>query len=339
MDHFFWRFQKACEAQHIKIDWFFPNTATHGAYHQFRIIPALKHLSLEQNFLNYIEANNVQYSYIITHFVELCTPFFKSLKRLQNSKVIAVDHNPRPLHGYPLKKRIKKRLKGWLFSRYIDQFVGVSDYTVNEILKDFGNHIRNKSLVIYNGIAIENIIVNENRKKTFPKCLVASHLRPSKGVQDLIEAVYQLPESVKYHIKIDVYGEGPYEEILKNKVNSLSLNKIFSFKGSVANLNEIYCLYDYMLQPTHMECFSLSILESLAANVPVITTPVGGNTEVVKQGRNGFIFETKNIKALAQLLEKMVKGDMYINGNTRTLIKEKFSIDTMVVNHLKLLEL
>ena len=30
-----------------------------------------------------------------------------------------------------------------------------------------------------------------------------------------------------------------------------------------------------------MECFSLSILESLAANIPVITTPVGGNLEVV----------------------------------------------------------
>jgi glycosyltransferase involved in cell wall biosynthesis len=49
--------------------------------------------------------------------------------------------------------------------------------------------------------------------------------------------------------------------------------------GSTANLSELYC-NDYMVQPTHMECFSLSILESLSANVPVITTN-GGNEEVI----------------------------------------------------------
>ena len=40
-----------------------------------------------------------------------------------------------------------------------------------------------------------------------------------------------------------------------------------------------------------MECFSLSILESLSANIPVITTTVGGNLEVVTHEENGFIYE------------------------------------------------
>ena len=108
--------------------------------------------------------------------------------------------------------------------------------------------------------------------------------------------------------------------------------------GSNANINSIYQEYDYMLQPTHMECFSLSILESLAANIPVITTPVGGNTEVVKNGFNGYIFETKSIEELSKLLKKLIKGELGIEGTTRPLIEKQFSINSMVRNHLNLLK-
>src|SRR5690606_2750505 len=109
------------------VDWFFPNTASHGDYHLFNIIPS-QSTSLEHHFINFIKTQNVEYSHIITHFVELSTSFFKDIKTYQTSKVIAVDHNPRPLNGYPLKKRLKKRLKGLLYSKYIDLFVGVSNY-------------------------------------------------------------------------------------------------------------------------------------------------------------------------------------------------------------------
>ena len=87
-----------------------------------------------------------------------------------------------------------------------------------------------------------------------------------------------------------------------------------------------------------MELFSLSILESLAGNIPVITTPVGGNTEVVTNNDNGFIFETKNSKALSKLLSELIEGKRHIVGNTRTLIEKRFSIDMMVKNHMKLLD-
>ncbi|PJB20499.1 MAG: group 1 glycosyl transferase, partial [Flavobacteriaceae bacterium CG_4_9_14_3_um_filter_33_16] len=78
-------------------------------------------------------------------------------------------------------------------------------------------------------------------------------------------------------------------------------------------------------------------LESLAANIPVITTPVGGNTEVITHNKNGFIFETKNSQALSGLLADIIQGETYIIGNTRTLIEDQFSMDMMVQNHMKLI--
>lgn len=334
MDYFFWAFDEACKKNNIEVHWFFPNVSSHGNYSQLKMFAPDTNTSLEAFALTKIDNS---FTYVFTHFVELCTSFFCKLKKQTNAKIIAVDHNPRPLNGYPLNKRIKKRLKGWLYSKCIDQFIGVSQYTVNEILKDFGNALNDKTAVIYNGVVIENIQVQTKRKANHPRFLVASHLRESKGVQDLIGAVNLLSIEIKSELRIDVYGEGPYEKVLKDKVNELHLENIFNFKGSVSNLNEIYCQYDYMLQPTHMECFSLSILESLAANVPVITTPVGGNEEAITHKKNGYIFKTKDVIELKEVIEAVFLGKKQIKINTRTLIETSFSIDTMVNNYLKLI--
>ena len=336
MDYFFWNFDKKCKENNIHIDWFFPNNSNHGDYSNMTIYSS-ETKKIENNFLVYYTSNEKEYSHIITHFVELCTPFFYKIKKIANTKVIAVDHNPRPLNGYTFKKKINKRLKGFLFSRYIDVFVGVSNYTVNAILADFGSHLRSKTHTIYNGVILDSILVRDMRNDVKPSFLVASHLRESKGIQDLIEAVYSLPQHIKNEIKITIYGDGPYKEQLIQKNKRYALENCFIFMGSKSNLNEIFYQYDYMLQPTHMECFSLSILESLAANVPVITTDVGGNTEVITNEGNGYIFEAKDIKALAVILEDIYLGNKKISTNTRELIVNSFSLPKMVENHFKLL--
>ncbi|MFL1012221.1 glycosyltransferase family 4 protein [Flavisericum labens] len=338
MDYFFWAFNKACSGKGIKIDWFFPNISNHGDYDRFHIIPS-GNKSLEATFTDYILSTNIQYSHIVTHFIELCTSFFSAIKKHQKAKIIAVDHNPRPLHGYSFKKRLKKMVKGILYSKHTDQFVGVSDYTSRAILNDFGSFLRPKLMTIYNGVLIDDIIPKTTpRSVVNPKFLVVSHLRESKGIHDLIEAVYLLPDNLKVDLKIDVYGDGPYRKQLYQLVENYKLETNFNFKGSHSDVNQLYQYYDYMVQPTYMECFSLSILESLAANVPVITTPVGGNLEVVKEGENGFVFKTKNIKQLTVLLENVINGNKYIKGSTRDLIKTQFSIEDMVDNYLRLLD-
>lgn len=333
MDRFFWLFDAECKALGHEIVWFFPNGNQHEGYSQFTIITA-NGKSIEQTFLDY----NQPFDVIFTHFLELCTPFYKVVKAQKlASKIIAVDHNPRPFGGYPLKKRLQKRLKGFLYSRYIDLFVGVSQYTVNEILKDFGDHLSKKSIVIYNGIEYQKFKKRTDRNLQKPTFLVACHLRYSKGIQDLIQAVALLPESIRTNLKIDIYGEGDYQSKLEALIAHHHLQKYFAFKGSVANLYAIYYQYDYLLQPTHMECFSLAILESLSANVPVITTPVGGNEEVITNGVNGYILPIENPKVWSDLIVQLYTGEIKISTDTSALIATDFSIGEMVNNYLKLL--
>jgi glycosyltransferase involved in cell wall biosynthesis len=337
MDYFFWEFDAKCKENGFEVDWFFPNRSHHGDYSNLTILES-NGQNLENFFLETYSSKQAVYSHIITHFVELCTPFFYKLKQLSSAKIIVIDHNPRPIAGYPLKKRLEKKVKGILFSRYIDLFVGVSNYTVDEILKDFGNHLKSKSIIIYNGVLIEDIKARTNRNYSKPSFIVVSHLRESKGIQDLLDAVAMLPKAIKNEIQIAVYGDGPYKEVLEQKTIDKQVEYNFKFMGSKPNLNEIFCQYDYMIQPTHMECFSLSILESLAANVPVITTNVGGNKEVISSGENGYFYQVKESLSLSEILKNVYLGDQKISKNTRGLIEGSFSLEKMVDSHFKLIQ-
>ena len=124
---------------------------------------------------------------------------------------------------------------------------------------------------------------------------------------------------------------------LEQQVFRLGLEHCFHFMGSSSQLKSIYGKYDYMLQPTHMECFSLSILESLAANVPVITTNVGGNEEAIINNVNGYIFKAKDVSTLKSILAEVYLGIKKIDLNTRIDIEKRFSLAKMVEQHFLIL--
>ncbi|MGM1056417.1 MAG: glycosyltransferase family 4 protein [Bacteroidota bacterium] len=335
MDRFFRAYDEKLSELGFQVTWFFSGGKQYDFYSEMNIHIAKGEI-IEGFFLNHLKYQH-QYDVIITHFITLCTSFFKKIKIKQNAFIIAVDHNPRPLGGFSLEKRIKKKIAGKLYSRYIDYFVGVSQYTVDCILQDYGKSNNKKTILIYNGIDTSIYAGRENENQG--KFIVASHLRESKGIQDLIEAVNMLPEQFLPLLQIDIYGEGPLENHLKKLVRSYRLENQIKFKGSTSKLPALLKNYSFLLQPTYMECFSLSILESLAANVPVITTPVGGNPEIIIHGKNGYLFEPGNILELKNLLYRVMDNSLNIKEDVNILVKERFDLQQMVNQHIKLLKI
>ena len=333
MDRFFIAYDQACKEKGHEVDWFFSNSQVHSFYKKLKVF-ASEGISAENHFLEYSK-DSKRYDIVITHFIALCTPFFQKLKNEQEAYIIAVDHNPRPLNGFPIKKQLRNKIKGVLYAKYIDCFVGVSKYTVNCILEDYGSHLKRKTILVYNGI--KTSLYKEKKSENFGKMIVASHLRESKGIQDLIEAVNLLPEENKVLLQIDIYGEGPMQMELEREVKLYHLENQITFKGSSSELPHLLQGYSYLLQPTYMECFSLSILESLSANVPVITTPVGGNPEIIKETENGFIFKAGDIQTLSSVIGKVLQKQYRIDKKVNLLIKEQFSLERMVEEHIKLL--
>jgi glycosyltransferase involved in cell wall biosynthesis len=190
--------------------------------------------------------------------------------------------------------------------------------------------------VIYNGI--DTAVFVKRIKENKNKFISTSHLRHSKGIQDLLKAVSILESDIKDQIQIDIYGEGPYEIELRKLTNEFNLNSIVTYKGSSSKLNEIYADYAYLIQPSYGETFCYSIIESLACNVPAITTHEAGNVlSVIKENKNGFLFNAGNYNQLAAILKNIVEGGFRVENEVNTQIENDFNLDKMVNNHIKLL--
>jgi glycosyltransferase involved in cell wall biosynthesis len=341
MDRFFIAFNKACIDNGYIVDWFFPKSKAIELYSDINFY-SNSDSNIETLFLNHINKAKPNYNYVFTHFIELFTPFYKMVKNQMDCKIYAVDHMSRPVDGFSLKKKIKRKLKYFIYKEYIDKVIAVSQYIKTENISDYGSGLKGKTDVIYNGIDAElyhNSSKSKSKESSKFKFIVVSHLVYEKGIQDLILAMSKVEEKTQKNITIDIYGEGIYKSELIDLVTALKLEDVFSFKGSVDNLHELYDKYDFMIQPTYMEAFSLSILESLFSNVPVITTTVGGNVEIIKNGINGFLFEPKNIKELKEILigisdNKLVLKESNIYEETRS----KYTLDIMLNNYLKLLQ-
>jgi glycosyltransferase involved in cell wall biosynthesis len=334
MDRFYVAYDAKAKELGYEVDWYFLDYQDFDFYTGLTIFSA-NNQNVETFFLRKVNREHLKYDILVTHFLALCTSFFKKAKGTGIRQTIAVDHNPRPLEGFPLSKIIKNKIKGVLYSKYIDQFIGVSEYTRKHILKDYGFFLAKKTGVIYNGIDTSVFVKRTQENKN--RFVVSSHLRHSKGIQDLIQAVALLEDAEKSQMQIDVYGEGPYENELLEMTKANHLEKNIHFKGGSSQLNALLSNYRYLLQPTYMECFSLSILESLAANVPVITTTVGGNLEIIENNKNGFIFEPKDCSALAAILKNIVLGNLKIDEDVSLQIEKDFNLEKMVEEHIQLL--
>jgi glycosyltransferase involved in cell wall biosynthesis len=338
MDRFFWLFDQKCKAEGHTVSWYFPNTSSYGQYENLNMIDS-KGNQLEAFFIEHIKENNLKYDTIVTHFVELCTPFYKKIKSHYPSKIICVDHNPRPIGGYALKKKINKRIKGFLYTKYIDIFVCVSESTLKCLMIDFGNQVAPKAKIIYNGIDVEKYLLKDNFNKT-NNFIVACHLRKEKGIQDLILAVKDIVCSRKdIDFKIDIFGKGDYEMVLKQMIKEYSLQKYFNFEGSVSNLYECYHKYDYLIHPSHGETFCYTVVESLLSNLPVITTQKEGNVlNLVKDNENGYVFEARNTSQLRNIIYKVIESNHIPHDfSIINMRKNDFSIEKMVQQHISIL--
>ena len=142
-----------------------------------------------------------------------------------------------------------------------------------------------KIKVVYNTFDSENFRPDFSGPKDI--ILSAGRLVPWKGFPMLIDLIGELPAE----IKLVIAGSGPEEQSLKFQVENLELNERVILAGQLAKkeLAEYFRRARIFVLNTQYEGLPHSVLEAMACGVPVITTNIGGNSEVIKDGFNGFL--------------------------------------------------
>jgi glycosyltransferase involved in cell wall biosynthesis len=150
--------------------------------------------------------------------------------------------------------------------------------------------------VIPNGVAVSNFSPRFEREGPLSVLCVARLIR-RKGIGYLIDAVGDLE-----NVTLTIVGEGEIEDELKTKVESQGLSSRVRFAGYVPH-DDIHSYYeqaDVFVLPSFNEGMSNTILEAMAAGLPILTTDTGGTDELLNG--NGFVIEKPESNAIREAL-------------------------------------
>ncbi|MBI3046101.1 MAG: glycosyltransferase family 4 protein [Candidatus Harrisonbacteria bacterium] len=160
-----------------------------------------------------------------------------------------------------------------------------------------------KIRVIYNGIDLPEL------KSSVREKLIISvgRLVPWKGFEILLEVFSGLIKDFP-DWKLVIIGDGPELNKLKVKSEKLKVLDKVIFTGALSKseLNAYLSRASIFALNTGYEGFSHQIIEAMGAGLPVLTTKVGGNSEVIESGKNGLLAEYNNIQSFSLALKKLM---------------------------------
>lgn len=240
----------------------------------------------------------------------------------KNIKVIHTEHNV-----FPDKNFIN--LRG-------QNIIAVSNVVRENLIE---NRVKEKNIkLIHNGIKVDDDFdCNKNDDDKLIKIGVIARLSKQKGHIYLLKALKNI---VKYidDIKIFMIGDGEEKDRLLKFVSDNKLSEHVEFCGNVDNVLNIIPNFNFFVLPSEYEGLPISILEIMSKKKFLIATDVGGNKEIIKDGVNGFIIEPKNIEALENKLNYVIKNLSKldeIKEKSYDTIKNDFSLENMIEKHVE----
>ncbi|PIR69921.1 MAG: hypothetical protein COU47_00620 [Candidatus Niyogibacteria bacterium CG10_big_fil_rev_8_21_14_0_10_46_36] len=168
--------------------------------------------------------------------------------------------------------------------------------------------------------------------------ITTSRLVLKNAVDDGIRALERLPHRVKFL----VLGKGPLERDLKKLATNLHVAERVFFLGEIshADMPKYLRIADIYIRPSLSEGLGNSFLEAMAAEVPVIATPVGGIPDFLTDGVTGLFCNVRNPKSIAMQAERLMRDNALrdsIIQNAKRMVEERYNWDTSIAGKMKII--
>ena len=124
-----------------------------------------------------------------------------------------------------------------------------------------------------------------------------SNFRPLKRIIDVIKIFEKINSEISS--KLIMVGDGPEKKKAKDYLRKNNLKNRVIFLGKTNEVDEILCSSDLFLLPSEKESFGLAALEAMALKVPVISTNIGGLSELNINGNSGYTSDIGDIDSMA----------------------------------------
>ncbi len=159
------------------------------------------------------------------------------------------------------------------------------------------------------------------------KGVFVGRISKKKGIDDIIKLASD------YKVNIDLYGPLTSDFAL----DDLNIPGV-SYLGLLGS-DDIYktlSKYDYFILPSYQEGYPGVVIESMACGIPSICYNVGGLSEMLEHGVNGFLIEPSNIKKLYEAILSL-ESNYYQLHLSSLLSYEKYNSEEVVSNYLKII--
>lgn len=271
------------------------------------------------------------------HLIHCHTPVGGVLARMAGrkyrktgTKVIYTAHGFHFFKGAPLENwLIYYPIEKWL-SRYTDVQITINheDY---ERAKGF--HAKRVEYVPGIGVDTEkfspdSVTLQEKNRvyEEFGICkedtvlLSVGELSARKNHRVIIEAISRIKDK---NIKYLIVGEGPLKEEYREIIEKSNLKNEVILTGFRKDVREICAVTDIFVFPSLQEGLPVALMEAMASGLPIVCSNIRGNTDLIEDGKGGYLVPPKDVEMFAERIEKMI-----INSEDTKKMAE-YNIDVM----------
>ena len=209
---------------------------------------------------------------------------------------------------------------GEMVKKNLTDFFGLEDVTV----------IHNAVKPFMRNVSIDPVLETAKKEGKF---LIGNigRLSEQKGMEYYIQAI---SEVVKKHPEAQFYivGSGEDEEKLRAMSNGLPL-KFLGYRSDIQNL---MTQLDLVVLSSLWEGFPLTPIEAFSVGRTVVATGVDGTLEIVKDGDNGLLVESKNSKDLAEKINWMIEHEderKRMEESARQSFETEFAFDILAKSY------
>jgi glycosyltransferase involved in cell wall biosynthesis len=250
------------------------------------------------------------------------------------------------LHGLSFHEFMPK----WQKYLYISMEKIVGKFT--DLFISVGKNIKEKSIsvgigdaknyvTIYSGMNLskfENVNINLKKLKMdlgisidAPIIGTVVRLEPRKGPQYFVDVIAKIQKKYSDIIAI-IVGEGSYKSELERKIRKLKLEKNIILTGYRQDIAEVISLIDVVCLTSLWEGIPRVLIQGAKLGKPLVAFDIDGNSEVIKNGINGYIIPALDIdqfaiKTLQIIRNKKLKCKMSIES--KKIIDQKWDKNYM----------
>jgi len=249
------------------------------------------------------------------------------------------------LKGLMRPIRLLKSLNTYLLRQAIseaDQVVAFSHFSRALIMKGINNTCANKIKVISPGVESSWFEV-ERKLFSGSALLFWGRIEEEKGLRELFHALQAVSKTIK-DVSLTIVGEGNRLREYKSLVADLSLTDRVEFTGWLCStkIQNLTARSSLGIFPSRVESFGLSVVEAMAAGLPVIAASGGAVPENIEQGVTGTLVPVNDADALARaiifILENLQHAESMAK-EAKIVVQQKFTWDKAANKMIDLYEL